>query len=120
MKPARRLTSPLLSRKGTAAPSAAPASRLNMVKPPHAHAAAASPAAASRRAEPAAQRLRVSLRLDRDRHVRLKRVARDLERTMQSIFTQAIDEFLERHDLDAIDPAALRHIAKGGDGTDAK
>jgi predicted transcriptional regulator len=58
----------------------------------------------------AEKRVRVSLRLDADRHVRLKLVATHLNRTLQSVFTQAIDEFFERHAPDTLDAAALLRI----------
>ena len=65
------------------------------------------------------KRVRVSLRLDEDRHTRLKLVATQRNCTLQSLFTEAIDEFFIRHapDLHGIS-ARLRRgaaaIASGG------
>lgn len=42
-------------------------------------------------------RIRVSLRLDEDRHARLKLAATQRNCTLQSLFTEAIDEFFIRH-----------------------
>jgi predicted transcriptional regulator len=44
----------------------------------------------------AQKRVRVSLRLDEDRHTRLKLVATQRNCTLQSLFTDAIDEFFIR------------------------
>ena len=145
LKPAR-LTSALLTRKGMASPSAAPASRANMVesmqgqpplpagtppspatpKPTPLHAdlsdrirpkkserkAGESMPTAPRSAE---KRVRVSLRLDVDRHLRMKLVATHLNSTMQSVFTQAIDEYFERHTPDMLDAITLLRIRERGE-----
>ncbi len=151
LKPAR-LTSALLTRKGIASPSAAPASRANMVElmrgqpplpaetPPSPARPAPIPLRAhlSDRIRPkmserkagetmptaprsAEKRVRVSLRLDVDRHLRLKLVATHLNSTMQSVFTQAIDEYFERHTPDMLDAITLLRIRERGekDGTES-
>ncbi len=145
LKPAS-LTSALLTRKGMASPSAAPASRANMVEsmqgqPPLPAETPSSPAtpeptplradlsdrirakkserkagesmpAAPRSAE---KRVRVSLRLDVDRHLRMKLVTTHLNSTMQSVFIQAIDEYFERHTPDMLDVITLLRIREHGE-----
>lgn len=55
-------------------------------------------AGAQRRPDQVARkRVRVSLRLDEDRHTRLKLAATQRNCTLQSLFTEAIDEFFIRH-----------------------
>ena len=137
MKPAR-LTSALLTRKGMASPSAAPASRANMVEllqaqsplPAETPPAPATPVPASGRGDlsdrirPTEKRVRVSLRLDADRHLRVKLVATHLNQTLQSVFTQAIDEYFERHNPDMLDAIPLlrgrERGEKGGNGRTRK
>ena len=145
LKPAS-LTSALLTRKGMASPSAAPASRANMVEsmqgqPPLPAETPPSPATSeptplradlSDRIRPkkserkagenmptaprsAEKRVRVSLRLDVDRHLRMKLVATHLNSTMQSLFTQAIDEYFERHTPDMLDAITLLRIRERGE-----
>ncbi len=63
----------------------------------------------------AGKRVRVSLRLDVDRHLRMKLVATHLNRTLQSLFTQAIDEYFERHAPDTSDAIALLRIRERGE-----
>ena len=143
------LTGALLTRKGSAAPSGAPSSHDNLVETMWARTAQSSelirvadPKAAAPRKKlsdwigppkqkragvehapserrPAGRRVRVSLRLDMDRHVRLKLVATHLNCTLQSLFTQAIDEYFERHTPDVLEAAALLriglHAAPNGD-----
>ena len=58
----------------------------------------------------AGKRVRVSLRLDVDRHLRMKLVATHLNSTMQSLFTQAIDEYFERHTPDMLGAITLLRI----------
>ncbi len=65
----------------------------------------------------AEKRVRVSLRLDVDRHLRMKLVATHLNRTLQSLFTQAIDEYFERHTPDMSDAIAVLRIRKRGEQT---
>ncbi len=62
----------------------------------------------------AVKRVRVSLRLDVDRHLRMKLVATHLNCTLQSLFTQAIDEYFERHAPDMSEAIALLRIRKRG------
>ena len=75
-------------------------------------------AAAAERASHAARcsnkRVRVSLRLDAERHVRLKLAATYLNRTLQSVFTQAMDEFFERHAPVAPDAVTLLRMRQPG------
>jgi len=63
----------------------------------------------------AEKRVRVSLRLDVDRHLRMKLVATHLNRTLQSLFTQSIDEYFERHAPDTSDAMALLRIRERGE-----
>ncbi len=145
LKPAR-LTSALLTRKGMASPSAAPASRANMVEsmqgqPPLPAETPQSPATPeptplhadlsdrirSKKSEgkagesmptaprSAEKRVRVSLRLDVDRHLRMKLVTTHLNSTMQSVFTQAIDEYFERHTPDMLHAITLLRIRERGE-----
>jgi predicted DNA-binding ribbon-helix-helix protein len=142
-----RLTSGLLSRKGMAAPSAGPESRTNTVggAPGAPDAAettqpqlrqgptparntladwvAPDPAGARDRSSQVAQkRIRVSLRLDEDRHTRLKLVATQRNCTLQSLFTEAIDEFFVRHapDLHGISAHLRRGAAATAGGKSAR
>ncbi len=137
-----RLSSGLLSRKGMAAPSAGPEARTNMVESLGVPSAAettrprlrqgpaparstladrvppetASTAGAQRRPGQVAQkRVRVSLRLDEDRHTRLKLVATQRNCTLQSLFTEAIDEFFIRHAPDLHGISA--HLRRGAAAT---
>ncbi len=145
LKPAS-LASALLTRKGVASPSAAPASRANMVEsmqgqqplPAETAPSPATPEPTPLRADlpdwigpkqsaskakesvPTAprsteKRVRVSLRLDVDRHLRLKLVATHLNSTMQSVFTQAIDEYFERHTPDMLGAITLLRIRERGE-----
>lgn len=132
-----RLSSGLLSRKGLAAPSAGPETRANMVGtwgdpnvettrpqlrqgPAPARSTLADwltpdPApSSSTQSQPdriGQKRIRVSLRLDAGRHARLKLVATQRNCTLQSLFTEAIDEFFVRHapDLHGI----AEHLRRG-------
>ncbi len=63
----------------------------------------------------AEKRVRVSLRLDVDRHLRVKLVATYLNQTLQSVFTQAIDEYFERHTPDMLDAMTLLRIRERGE-----
>ena len=63
----------------------------------------------------AEKRVRVSLRLDVDRHLRVKLVATHLNQTLQSVFTQAIDEYFERHTPDMLDAITLLRIRERGE-----
>ncbi len=76
------------------------------------------PAAAGargRRGQVAQKRVRVSLRLDEDRHTRLKLVATQRNCTLQSLFTEAIDEFFVRHAPDLYGISA--HLRRGAAAT---
>ena len=139
-----RLSSGLLSRKGMAAPSAGPETRANMVGdlgapdawpaettrpqlrqgPAPARSTLADwvapepvPAAGARGqlGQVAQKRVRVSLRLDEDRHTRLKLVATQRNCTLQSLFTEAIDEFFIRHAPDLHGISA--HLRRGAAAT---
>ena len=61
------------------------------------------------------KRVRVSLRLDEDRHARLKLVATQRSCTLQSLFTEAIDEFFIRHAPDLHGLSA--HLRRGAAAT---
>ncbi len=63
----------------------------------------------------AQQRVRVSLRLDEDRATRLKLVATQRNCTLQSLFTEAIDEFFIRHASDLHGLSA--HLRRGAVAT---
>ncbi len=65
---------------------------------------------ASRSRRSPERRIRMSLRMDMDRHIRLKLVATQQNRTLQSVFIQAIDEFFERHTPDTLDAVSLLRI----------
>lgn len=129
-----RLSSGLLSRKGMAAPSAGPEARVNgfaasdelgaettrpqlrqgpaPARSTLADWVAPDPTGASgARGQVAQKRIRVSLRLDEDRHTRLKLVATQRHCTLQSLFTEAIDEFFVRHAPDLI--GISTHLRKG-------
>lgn len=135
------LTSGLLTRKGMASPSAAPPGRRHIVEskqarpspldetPPSPETPEPIPLRAGlsdwiseSKAEEnlptaprsAEKRVRVSLRLDVDRHLRMKLVATHLNRTLQSLFTQSIDEYFERHAPDTSDAMALLRIRERG------
>ncbi len=154
-----RLSSELLSRKGTAAPSAGPQTHADMVRSPlgapdapDAPSAVEStrpqlrqvpapargtladwvaPETAPETAPPAGarcrpgqmvqKRIRVSLRLDEDRHTRLKLVATQRNCTLQSLFTEAIDAFFIRHapDLHGISAHLRGGAAATGTATTA-
>ena len=56
-----------------------------------------------RNSTPAARRARVSLRLDDERHLRLRLSAAHMETTLQNVLVQALD-----HYLDQISPEVIR------------
>lgn len=60
--------------------------------------AAPGPRRRARTARPRQDRVRVSLRLERDLHGRLKSLSASAERTQQSILVQALNEYLEQQD----------------------
>ncbi len=78
--------------------------------------------APGRRGRMAQKRIRVSLRLDEDRHTRLKLVATQRNCTLQSLFTESIDEFFIRHapDLNSISSHLLRGAKATGTGGNIK
>jgi len=132
-----RPSSDLLSRKGMASPSAGPESRANMVRVLGTRAPDLTVAPPPGRAEPAPsrskladwiapeqasrKRVRVSLRLDEDRHARLKLVSTQRDCTLQSIFTQALDEYFDRHAPDLQDlTARLRGRARAKPANSAR
>ena len=53
--------------------------------------------------------------MDVGRHLRMKLVATHLNSTMQSLFTQAIDEYFERHIPDMSDAITLLRIHERGE-----
>ena len=71
---------------------------------------------AGTRGEVKRTRVRVSLRLDEDRHARLKLAATQRNCTLQSLFTEAIDEFFIRH---APDLNGISARFRGGDAVAA-
>ncbi len=75
------------------------------------------PAAGAQRrpGQVAQKRVRVSLRLDEDRHTRLKLVATQRNCTLQSLFTEAIDAFFIRHAPDLHGISA--HLRRGAMAT---
>jgi len=83
---AAALTAALMARKGAAQPS-----RLFAV----ASTAAAAPRP-GRPAPPAKDRRRITLRLDAERHMRLKLAAAHLELSLQDILIAALDAYLAR------------------------
>lgn len=119
MKPAH-LTGTLLPRKGLASPARStppvgppvPGAPLLRHKPAPPDAVQPPPRpSTARRVEPGrrdqgpdsldARRVHLSLRLDLARHRRLKLVAKQGRRTMQSLLVQALDELFDRHASDA-------------------
>lgn len=115
----RRMGASLLTRKGLARPqlAAGPRTRTGSSETPADPAAPLSLAAAAagwavpRARRPAhasalrelvplaSRRVRVSVRLEPDRHRNLKLLAERQARTQQSLLVQALDEFLARHGM---------------------
>ncbi len=62
-------------------------------------------------------RVKLSLRLDRERHTRLRLFAAHTERHLQDILTAALDEYLDRHKTASRGPGPVRPPAKGGSGS---
>lgn len=80
------LTAALLARKGTAAPAALGAG-------------ASRPAAAPGQTDGIVrdgERARVTLRLDEQRHLRLKLTAAHLQQSLQELMTEALDRYLDQ------------------------
>lgn len=122
MKSVARLTSSLLSRKGSAQPAVPAPHRIGLppaseapAQPAPQEPTAFAPAEPVLVAKPAQwntpgmrhgaqpgrqtgkKRVRVSLRLDLDRHRKLKLVAMQTGRTLQSLLTHALDDYFKRH-----------------------
>lgn len=55
-------------------------------------------------------RVRVSLRLDMDRHLRLKLIAAHSRRTLQSVLIEALDDYFDRHTPDVVDRSYLEEL----------
>lgn len=145
MKSVARLTSSLLSRKGSAQPAVPAPHRIGL---PPASEAPAQPApqepTASAPAEPVLvvkpaqwstpgprrgapdrrqtgdrrqtdkKRVRVSLRLDLDRHRKLKLVAMQTGRTLQALLTQALDDYFKRHAPEVLEALGPTEDVKEG------
>ncbi len=62
-------------------------------------------------------RVKLSLRLDRERHTRLRLFAAHTERHLQDILTAALDEYLDRHKTASRGPGPVRPPTKGGSGS---
>lgn len=109
-RPTARLTAALVARqRGDAAPCADAADRDLLRAKPRAprrpalgrtaevrplHGSPRAKAAAGRESE---TRVRIGLRLDVERHLRLKLLAAREERSMQAVLTEALDQYLARH-----------------------
>lgn len=114
MKPAAALTSSLLARKGFAAPSGplpfqtatpAPAPRAASPLPRDAQ-----PRPAAKKAAPAggkSRRVALTLRLDPERHLRLRLLAAHQHMSSQDILSAALDQYLADH----LCAADLEHCA---------
>jgi len=55
-------------------------------------------------------RVRVSLRLDMDRHLRLKLIAAHSRRTLQSVLIDALDDYFDRCTPDVVDSSYLSDL----------
>lgn len=55
-------------------------------------------------------RVRVSLRLDMDRHLRLKLIAAHSRRTLQSVLVEALDDYFDRCTPDVVDRSYLTEL----------
>ncbi len=122
MKSVARLTSSLLSRKGSAQPAVSSPHQIGLplvskatAQPEPQEPVASTPAEPVLLAKPNQwstpgprhgtqpgnqrdkKRVRVSLRLDLDRHRKLKLVAMQTRRSLQSLLTQALDDYFQRH-----------------------
>lgn len=104
MKPAAHLTGSLLARKGFAAPSQ------TVPRTFTAPAVSAAPEAETG----GGKRVAMTLRLDHQRHLKLRVLAAHINKSSQEVLTLALDEYLDRHTADA----GLRHCeclhGKGG------
>ncbi len=106
------LSGALLARKGAASPTGYTPIRPQDIKPAgNANVKTSKPrptpvltsAATGGPSETADARSRVSVRLDRDRHFKLKLTAAHLERSLQDVITEALDRYIEQ-----IGPEVLR------------
>ncbi len=131
MKSVARLTSSLLSRKGSAQPAVPAPHRIGH---PLTSEATAQPAPAKQvlLAKPnqwstpdprhgtqpenqrGKKRVRVSLRLDLDRHRKLNLVAMQTGRTLQSLLTQALDDYFQRHAPEVLEALGPTEDSKAG------
>lgn len=107
-----KLTSALIARKGHAVPSGfgipaplryAGAPVIPNHSPKNGSRSAYHGAAPVKESETEAQRARVSLRLNEERHLRLRLTAAHMQTTLQDILTQALDNYLNQ-----ISPEVIR------------
>ena len=110
------LTAALLAHKGAAAPSGAVSALLNgpsltapRAEPEVRVARDAKPKPASR------DRIKLSLRLDRNAHLRLKLAAAHLRLSSQAILATALDEFLSRAAPEIMGGDCACLVASNGD-----
>ena len=90
------LTSALLVRKGAALPAGYAALGASVRVLPTANAQNDESRPGHRSKEPADARTRISLRLDADRHLKLKLSAAHLHRSLQDLLINALDAYLEQ------------------------
>ncbi len=139
MKSVARLTSSLLSRKGSAQPAVPASHRIGLpltseatAQPAPQEPAASAPAKQVLLAKPnhwstpdprhgtqpenqrGKKRVRVSLRLDLDRHRKLNLVAMQTGRTLQSLLTQALDDYFQRHAPEVLEALGPTEDSKAG------
>jgi len=130
------LTGSLMIRKGSASPALAIPRKDGAAQPPLTRAEPAPThkgaewlptssgplSFAPKRSEPASltgtrpnrrtrsDRVRVSLRLDMDHHLRLKLIAAHSRRTLQSVLIEALDDYFDRHTPDVVDRSYLNEL----------
>ena len=128
MKSVARLTSSLLTRKGSAQPAVPAPHRVGLPLAGKASAPAKPVLLAkpNQRSTPdprhgtqpgnqrGKKRVRVSLRLDLDRHRKLKLVAMQTGRTLQSLLTQALDDYFQRHTPEVLEALGPTEDYKAG------
>lgn len=93
------LSGALLARKGSALPTGYTPMRpqhVNTGKGPNENAGKSPPAAIGGPSSTDGGRTRVSVRLDRERHLKLRLTAAHLESTLQDVVTDALDRYLEQ------------------------
>ena len=121
-----KLTSALIARKGHAVPSGygftapsrfPPVSVVPDQDPENGSRSASRRAAPAKVSERAPDRARVSLRLNEERHLRLRLTAAHMQTTLQHVLTQALDNY-----LDHISPGVIRDncLCLDSDGPPAK